>query len=96
MKTGSSQLHAEINDALKPLVDGRRTSSRVPRLLAVKVYYLATTDGRTLDVGVQCIADNEAQLAALATVVREEVELGDLSHTEHFPTSFVRNQPPRH
>ena len=87
---------AEIDVALRPLVDGRRTASRVPRLLAVKVYYLATTDGVSLDVGVHCIANNEAQLAALATVVREEAELGDLPHAEHFPSSFVRNQPTRH
>ena len=62
----------------------------------MKVYYLATTDGVSLDVGVHCIANNEAQLAALAAVVREEPELGDLPHAEHFPSSFVCNQPTRH
>jgi len=81
--------HAEIDAALRPIVDGRH-------LRAVKVYYLSTTDGVTLDVGVHCIAANEGQLAALATVVREEAELGALPHAEHFEMSFVRNQPTRH
>jgi hypothetical protein len=82
-------VHTEIDAALKPLIEGRR-------VFATKTYYLFTTDGVTLDVGVHCSATNEAQLAALAAVVREEAELGDLRHAEHFPTSFVRNQPTRH
>lgn len=89
-------IQAEIDAALRPIVDGLRSPSRKPRVLAVKTYYLSTSDGVSLDVGVHCIASNEAQLAALATVVREEAQLGDLPHTEHFPTSFVRNQPARH
>jgi hypothetical protein len=81
--------HAQLNAALSPLVDGHH-------VFATKTYYLFTTDGVTLDVGVHCVATNEAQLAALAAVVREEAELGDLPHAEHFATSFVRNQPTRH
>lgn len=80
---------AMLSEALTPIVDGER-------LIAVKVFYLCTTDGLTLDVGVKCIAGNDAQLAALATVVREDAQLGAMPHAEQFPTTFVGDQPTRH
>jgi hypothetical protein len=82
---GAWTLQSEILAALAPLL------IRHP-LFAAKVYYLTTAaDGKTKAVGVQCIANNEADLAELAAVVRDEAELSKLPHAEHLPVAYIGN-----
>lgn len=71
-----------VSEALLPVVDGRQ-------LIAAKVFYVYTCDGRTLDVGALSIAYNERTLDALAAAIREEQALASLPHAEH-NFSFLR------
>lgn len=77
-----------VTSAIGPLVDGRS-------LIAVKVYYVYSTDGHTADVAVLSLAPNERARDALAALIREEEELSALPHAEH-RCSFTRNPPTWH
>ncbi len=59
-----SDAHNFLLAALKPLIDG-------DGLVAVKVYYAATTDGTTHDVGVIALGGDEWVREKLSEVIRE-------------------------
>lgn len=84
----SAEAREALARALSPVVDGRR-------IIGAKLYYLFTTDGHSLDVGVLSIAPSGAALDALSTLIREEAELSKLPQGEHYST-FLYSQPTRH